>query len=182
MTILTPARLAEIEARHARTTSGDWIPKVLMVTAGRETVVHFGVSNSFRPPRPHECEANAAFTAHAHQDIPALLASHAALQAEVERLKNGIPESDPARLARPPAPNGDVTNVGTQSVARLIQRVNEYACFDERLRQLMREVSAELTTARASAAREMRERCAEDNHDWSSLHVTHRCDKCGEER
>lgn len=24
--------------------------------------------------------------------------------------------------------------------------------------------------------------CAEDDHDWSAIHATHRCDKCGEER
>jgi hypothetical protein len=27
-----------------------------------------------------------------------------------------------------------------------------------------------------------RKSCNEDDHEWSSLHVTHRCDKCGEER
>ncbi len=53
-----------------------------------------------------------------------------------------IPESDQVRLARPPAPDGDVTNVGTQSVAQLIADLNSYAAFDERLKRLVRQVAS----------------------------------------
>lgn len=127
MTTLTPSRLAEIEARIALINDPNFI----------------GRSEIGEHVRLH--------------DIPALLASHAALSAEVERLKQNTRESDLVRLARPPAPDGNGTTVGTQSVARLIQRVNEYACYDEQLRQLMREVAASLTTAREAGAREMRE-------------------------
>lgn len=43
-------------------------------------------------------------------------------------------------------------------------------------------ISKLLATARTEAARRMRERCAEDDHEWSKIEATHECMKCGEQR
>lgn len=52
---------------------GPWTAHTLMVVneAG-ETVVHTGISNTFRPPRPEECVANAQLIAAAPELLEAL--------------------------------------------------------------------------------------------------------------
>lgn len=49
-----------------------WKADHLMITAGREMLAQLGISNNFQPPRPYECEANAAFIVRAcnsHYDL-----------------------------------------------------------------------------------------------------------------
>ena len=69
------------------TTKGEWKQNVLAIKCGYETVVHFDISNDFRPPRPHECENNATFVAAAHFYWPALIAKCREQEAEIAMWK-----------------------------------------------------------------------------------------------
>lgn len=133
MTILTPERLAEIEARAKKATPGPYTARQALSPVdgaydwaiaaqidGRPQVIleAFGRSDwTVYIPAEHNASLHAALDP---QTVLALLASHAALQAEVERLRHDV----------------------------------------ERHMQIAADLESELTTAREAGAREMRERCA----------------------
>lgn len=119
MTTITPSRLADIEARVA---TASLTPEIAPCVVNG--VRHSGSCASLNTPANHvsrsncNCGAYRPYAEFYRDDIPALLADRAALAAEVERLKQNTRESDLVRLARPPAPDGNGTTVGTQSVAQ----------------------------------------------------------------
>jgi hypothetical protein len=65
--------LATLERLLGEATPGPWEHHTLAVTNGRETILQTGISNSFRPPRPRECEANAALIVLIRNAAPALV-------------------------------------------------------------------------------------------------------------
>ena len=80
--ILTPARLAEIEARTRAATPGpwDWVDYGEVITRDE----HDSIAMAMETTMGH---TNAAFIAHARTDIPALLSHLRALEAENARLR-----------------------------------------------------------------------------------------------
>ena len=80
--MLSDEQIAEIEARLESATPGEWCtpPTFSGVTTQKHGDVCLSAGNF--------CAGNMLFIACAHQDIPALLADRAELQAEVDRLKS----------------------------------------------------------------------------------------------
>lgn len=103
MTTLTPTQLAEIEARADAATKGPWIAAAhgsgvvgwpVVASSGRSVcAINYVHHSAIDPAVPGdkafnaESKRNAAFLAHARQDIPALIAHARALEAENERLR-----------------------------------------------------------------------------------------------
>lgn len=79
---MTPEQLKEIRERAEKATPGPWIYNFCRVlTSDREFIADFGTASTWQ-----DCD-DAAFTAHARQDIPALLA-------HIEQLEQRAAESN----------------------------------------------------------------------------------------
>jgi hypothetical protein len=118
-------------------TSGPVEHHVLMVTKGHETLVHFGISNNFRPPRPDECVANAALFAEAinvrHETglTPRELAS--ALSKSQERVR----ELE-AALAPAPASPATAAPVSSNELDTYVALLDEILAINSRFTEVKR--------------------------------------------
>lgn len=93
--LLPPERLAEIEARAEAATPAPWMRNGLTPLGFRIDGMTERVGLAFlsAPTAIVPSEADTAFIEHARADIPALLASHRALAAEVQRLESALSDA-----------------------------------------------------------------------------------------
>ncbi|CAO3453344.1 hypothetical protein [Azospirillum argentinense] len=84
---LSAEELGAIEARHAKTTKGDWFRRCNYVVSHPH---NYMIATASDDGTWLDEDANLDFIGHAHQDVPRLLADHRALSARVAELETKL--------------------------------------------------------------------------------------------
>jgi hypothetical protein len=93
---MTPEQLAEIEARWKRSTDGEWISMYDDDRTGPVVAIQYDLDGKEErseeicvTPEADDRESDFDFIAHAHQDIPALIAEIGRLTASLQHIADG---------------------------------------------------------------------------------------------